>query len=820
MKGTKELVGLLVIGSLLLAGCAEISLTDQEQLDEEWVDFYGIEGPFETSAPLGKTASTTGPARAWANTDTVWTVQHEWTDVTAEAGIAWSANSGLNWEQKYSAWVQSLQTTTREAGGTTFEITTPDGRTLPAPLLECAEVAIFLRVTFASWYGLPFYLRSSQKVNGQWRPIYLGHFGFRNYDGSRFSSSPTFRNYKDYTGTWNGTGAFPSNSALARQGLYGGGDEVPFLPQVNGQPARAGAYFDTLFLNKRVGHFLIMALSWFGSMHLADENNTSHIAPEATRAGDVLIERWQRSGIGHTIPVMRVTHPMEGRLEIDIATGSMPRRQPVWERGASVLWYFTSDYSGGPGTNEDGDRYASLGGGIRRWRSALRKGTMWVNNYMPEDRNIVIAASQVDTLAARTSRFRELLADVSPQELRDAALTRIQASREHLADHPASCSARERREEAFVTLYQVMEEHFGMSKVQVDSQYRTLADYVFAELVYNRSRSCCWNSTTRAMYEIVMAYAQAEQDAAMTNGECIQPTVFMGRNRGSTGDGWQLYRNYAQTIGRSADWLAWSADESCPQANVVNDTEKTHHWTGFCDLSQVNIEPTPGTSCEDGNDYRSSATRLTPGQLTGQICNQTDVDYYTFTLTSQQQVEVTLNFTHSSGDLDLQLQDHNGGNLATSQSTNNVEFVNPVLPAGQYFIRVYGYSGATGPFTLQLAVRSNTASTCSDAGNSFATARAIGAGTHQGLSICAGETDFWKYTAPSAGRVTVTIRFQHSRGDLDMSAWRDANNYFSISQSTADTETITFDTTAGQATVLKIYGYNGAAGDYDLTITQ
>ena len=86
----------------------------------------------------------------------------------------------------------------------------------------------------------------------------------------------------------------------------------------------AGAYFDAMFLNKRVGHFMLIALSWFGSMHLASNSNMYHIQPEATQAGDVLLHRWQRNGIGHTLPVMRVERPIETRLVVSISSGSMP----------------------------------------------------------------------------------------------------------------------------------------------------------------------------------------------------------------------------------------------------------------------------------------------------------------------------------------------------------------------------------------------------------------------------------------------------------------------------------------------------------------
>jgi len=109
-----------------------------------------------------------------------------------------------------------------------------------------------------------------------------------------------------------------------------------------------------------------------------------------------------------------------------------------------------------------------------------------------------------------------------------------------------------------------------MSKAEIDGEHRILDDYVLAELVYDDSKTCCWNSTNREMYDVVMAKALADEEAA---GQCIQPAVFRARNDG--GDGFEAYRQFAESQGQSGVFRAWSADESCPQASVSEDTEET-----------------------------------------------------------------------------------------------------------------------------------------------------------------------------------------------------------------------------------------------------
>ena len=92
---------------------------------------------------------------------------------------------------------------------------------------------------------------------------------------------------------------------------------------------------------------------------------------------------------------------------------------------------------------------------------------------------------------------------------------------------------------------------------------------MFGELVYDKSKTCCWNSTTKAMADLVMAYAKDEQSKAAQQMKCVQPTVFRASGGG---DGYDGFRAYAKSVGREAEWKAWSEDEPCAQRAVAQDT--------------------------------------------------------------------------------------------------------------------------------------------------------------------------------------------------------------------------------------------------------
>ena len=802
---------LLATTALTLASCAA-SIDDGD--DGEGTDDTDLvmidEGPLEAVeriADEGKEdgLGALGPATDCCGATSVWEVRNQWADTdTTEAravGLAWAANSGLSWEEKYRLWVASFGTTPGE-WNETFEVTNPWGKTMPAPVLECAEVAYFLRASFAAWYGLPFYAQA-RDANG---PLYLGHFGFVRRDGSRFDRSPNFSRYSDFSsdhahGTLPAT--WPSDSRLRGRGLYGGGDEVPFLDGL-----RAGAYFDEMFLNKRIGYFMLVLLTNFGSVHLADTKITYHVRADSLQAGDVLVERWQRRGIGHTIPVMRVNEVVEGRFEAWVASGSMPRRQPVWEEPGAARRYFTNNLFGGVGTSGDGESYAALGGGLRRWRVAVEHQGRWRNTISEPNRSAWINSADHDSLAARVDRFEELLQTVGPEETRDVLVSVIEAKRDHLSRYPSSCSARTAREEAFDQLYALLEEHFEMSRAQVDEQYRTLADYVFAELEYDQSRTCCWNSSTSAMYDIAMDYNRGLQEAA-----CAEPLVFMMRD-----GGFETFKAHADSLGRGGEWVSWSADESCPQASTVStDSETSHEWTAFCALgSIVDPEPDPADAeCSDGNDTFSTAEEIGVDDSRGRICSG-DEDFFTFTTTGAGVVTLSLSFRNADGDLELALLDAAQTSLRSSTTTGDTETISLRLQPGTYVARVYGHNGADNLYELSLSLPDGPSEepVTGDGNDSIATSRALSTGETVSAAIdAAGDADYFRLPSDFE---TATVSFTHAAGDLDIALVEEDGAVIETSQGTGDFETLS--SSGARVSYLRVYGYSDATGAYSLTV--
>jgi hypothetical protein len=443
--------------------------------------------------------------------------------------------------------------------------------------------------------------------------------------------------------------------------------------------AHFGAYLDEVHLNKRAGYFTVLALDYLGSMNLADSANTYNIIPDAVRPGDVLVERWQRSGIGHTLVIKEVAELAGGSKDVTVLSGSMPRRQGVKQSGAAAKSYFTSEYTGGPGISGDGVEYAKLGGGVKRYRVTKNIGGYWTNTWMAADEASWINSTDYTRIAARPARFQQILGSVSPEQQRAELLEQIRDARRHLTQFPASCSARERREQAFANLYALSEAQFDQTQAQVDAAHRELADYVLGELEYSQAKTCCWNSSTPAMFDIVMDKARAEQASA-----CATPTVFRSRT-----DGYAVWQAHAQSLGRAAEWRAWSEDEPCAQRAIPEDREAPRTATPFCQLA---APPAACTDVMEPNDARTAA-RAATGTVEGlKICSA-DEDWFSIAMGGTVRVE----FAHAAGDLDVVAYDAAGNRAGASEGTTNVEQV--TVPAGGS-VRVFGYSGATNSYRL------------------------------------------------------------------------------------------------------------------------
>jgi len=265
-------------------------------------------------------------------------------------------------------------------------------------------------------------------------------------------------------------------------------------------------------------------------------------------------------------------------------------------------------------------------------------------------------------------------------------------------------------------------------------------------------------------------------------------------------------------------------------ANLIN--------SGLVSKSIAGVASAPGTSPSalvddsyEENDTRATARNL--GTLTGSttlsnLVMADGADYYSFTITSAATSahSITMNFTHSQGDLDLRLLNSSGTILKRSEGVSNTETVSlSGLAAGTYFIQAYGYRAVTNPsYSLTINTPGPLADDAYENNDTQATASNLGtltsATTINSLAL-ADAADWFTFTTTGTGTSSdfVRINFTNSQGNLALELYNAAGTRIGSANGTGNSEQILLTgLTAGTYSV-RVLGNSGATNpSYSLTI--
>lgn len=79
------------------------------------------------------------------------------------------------------------------------------------------------------------------------------------------------------------------------------------------------------------------------------------------------------------------------------------------------------------------------------------------------------------------------------------------------------------------------------------------------------------------------------------------------------------------------------------------------------------------------------------------------------------------------------------------------------------------------------------------------------------------DVDFFRFSVAKTTSVEVSLSFQHSVGDLDLVLYNSSGAVVKVSEGTSNLESIKQTISSGEYTI-KVYGYRGATGAYQLTL--
>ena len=270
---------------------------------------------------------------------------------------------------------------------------------------------------------------------------------------------------------------------------------------------------------------------------------------------------------------------------------------------------------------------------------------------------------------------------------------------------------------------------------------------------------------------------------------------------------------------------------------------------GMCEtVSQLS-----GTDCTpdqyEPNDDTTTATDLgTMGCFLATGLNvtppmfmmPTDLDLFRFRPASSGPLAIGATKTGGDGGLALFLSDEASGlgePLAGIEVYGTDFFVAEVAEGTTYFILVIGGGFCTDdsddmPQVIPCAecveydLFIGRVDDPLEENDSFAQAHHLttsGYHNEKGLAVCSDDDDWYSYTAPSHGSITVNARFSHLYGDIDLRVYNSSQVLLGEGVTNTDDETVTVDVTRGADYYIRVNHLptlqDCACNRYDLSIT-
>jgi Cys-rich repeat protein len=184
-----------------------------------------------------------------------------------------------------------------------------------------------------------------------------------------------------------------------------------------------------------------------------------------------------------------------------------------------------------------------------------------------------------------------------------------------------------------------------------------------------------------------------------------------------------------------------------------------------------------GDDAFEPNDTSAQAVVLDlpapgPDEYPGLVSCLDNQDWYAFPLQAGDTLRVRIDFTHSQGDIEMQLLGPTGASLASSTSSSNYETVEVThSTAGLHRVRVYHYSGSSGRTNgYQMTVTyfpGGVDPTCADdplePNNTAASASPLGQSLAQAV-VCGGNQDWYAIPVSAGEWVRVLVDYLPETG--------------------------------------------------------
>jgi len=227
-----------------------------------------------------------------------------------------------------------------------------------------------------------------------------------------------------------------------------------------------------------------------------------------------------------------------------------------------------------------------------------------------------------------------------------------------------------------------------------------------------------------------------------------------------------------------------------------------------------------GTGTDAGDSFGAAVT-ISAGSGTGYIDSTDTNDYYKVSVTSGQTISVSMT-PPAGSDFDLKLYDTNQSQVASStlggSQTDSVTYISTY--SGYLYIRVYQWLGS-GIYSMTVTITGgatqNDANSGQDAGNSFAQALTIGAGSYTGFIDSTDTNDYYKVNL-SSGQMILVYLTPPTGSDFDLYLYNPSQSQVASSTLSGNqTDTVSYMATSSGDYYIRVKQWSGS-GVYSFTV--
>lgn len=223
------------------------------------------------------------------------------------------------------------------------------------------------------------------------------------------------------------------------------------------------------------------------------------------------------------------------------------------------------------------------------------------------------------------------------------------------------------------------------------------------------------------------------------------------------------------------------------------------------------------------NDSFETAPRVeVPLDVEGLTTSDDDDDFYAVSVDQGDRLNVSVEFDHVDGDVDVVVFGPDRQAVASSRTATDDEFVSyRATEAGTYYVGVGSLTNETTTYSLSITPEPGSLPPDDDLepNDGFETATEVQPPFEaKELRVVASDEDYYAVEVDDGMRLTVSVTFAHDDADLDLALYAPNGSNVALAASATDNESLSVRVPEGGRYHVEVSSRDGRSAEYSLTV--